>query len=144
MSCDGNCESALRLRARIAAVEKERDALRACCVSKEALMLHGMTMEQAVEWRHKARALENERDAALARVKALEASEASLTRLAQENNSRIAVLEAALEPTAEGRQEYVVALMASADFDETEDAIVAMDGLLHAIRARAGLTKEGT
>ena len=63
-----------KLRAQLAAMTKERDALRACYVSKEALMLHGMTMEQAVEWRHKARILEGERDAALARVAKLEAA----------------------------------------------------------------------
>ncbi len=66
------------LRAQLAAVTKGRDALRACYVSEEALMLHGMTMEQAVEWRHKARILEGERDAALARVAKLEESQRDL------------------------------------------------------------------
>lgn len=58
-------------------------------------------------------------------------------------NERVRALEAALEPTAEVRREYVIELMANAEFDETADAIVAMDGLLHAVRARAGLMKEG-
>jgi uncharacterized coiled-coil DUF342 family protein len=101
-------------------------------------------------WRKKAEWLavqlavvEKERDAGNAAVKHL----AELVRAAAEDytaaNARVKELEAALDPTVDVRREYVAELMANTEFDETADAIMAMDGLLHAIRARAGLTKEG-
>lgn len=89
-------------------------------------------------------AVEKERDELEAELQGARAAICSLVTRENALAARVARLEAAMEPPPYLRRKYLAELMANAKFDGFDDAIGAMDGLLHAIRAAAGLgSKEG-
>lgn len=135
-----NCEVGVWAHPRAPALTMEEEAAPAWRWAVSSL---GDALDECAALRAQLATVEKERD--IERSRANDARDKMYNNVAGLNAAltRVKALEAALEPTAEVRREYVIELMANAEFDETADAIVAMDGLLHAIRARAGLTKEG-